>query len=99
MAKVKNSSESTHWQGYEAREHSNLADGKANLFNHSRNPFGSFQKTENSSHDPASYTTPGHIRKKRKCFTIQQHSLNYAHSSFICKARNWKQTRWLLNEE
>jgi hypothetical protein len=72
-------------------EHSSIAGGSANLYNHFGNQFGGFQKTENSATSRPSYTTPGHIPKR--CSNIpQRHLLNSVHSSFIRNSQKLETT-------
>jgi hypothetical protein len=42
MAEIKTSSDSSCWQDVEQGEHSSIADGSANLYNHLGNQFDSF---------------------------------------------------------
>ena len=54
-------------EGVEQREHSSIAGGGTNLYNHFGNQFDSFSENSTSK---SSYSTPGHIPKR--CSTIPQ---------------------------
>ena len=66
----------------EQGEHSFIAGGSANLYNHFGNQFGISQKIGNSFTSGPSYNITGHTPKK--CSTTpQRYSVTYVHSTLI----------------
>jgi hypothetical protein len=79
------------------KEHSSIANGIANWYNHSLGfNWQFFRKLEIVLHEDPSYTTPAHIPER--CPTIPEgHMLHYVHRGLICNSQKLKRTQMSLN--
>jgi hypothetical protein len=94
MYKTENSSAAHADKDMEQGEHSSIAGGSANLYNHSGNQFGGFSNTGNSSTSRFSYTTyhSWPYTQKMLYHITHTHLLHYVHSRFICNNQKLEST-------